>query len=419
MSMSLAHRSQRGETLLRLALLAAGLGVSAASDAAWEVVPDVSMGMVANDNPRLRSFTAHDTSSAELDAQVTLSSFGERGNLYIRPRVRSSSYADAQDSELESTDYYFRSLGEYQWTSATAGFSGNYSRVSIRNAALLQVIPQDPDVPDPIESDTGQLSFLSENRHEFYIQPYVEFNLSERTGLRLETRHVNVQYSGLDSPDFGRTDFTQNQVLAGLVRRVDERNRVTAQVLVSKYEADRNDNVTDTVGVQGIFSRTLSTTWTMNLTAGVERSDYSYLSDIGTVKNADTNFAFDVGLRKRTELMTLNLDFRKAVDPNSVGYLVTRNEIRTYIRRRLSERVALLGGIRLSQTATLAEANRAADRDFYRANLSGEWAMTQQWYLTVGYNYTSLKFPNVQTNNRDANANEFRLEFNYRGLSRQ
>src|SRR5690606_10730663 len=137
-------------------------------------------------------------------------------------------------------------------------------------------------------------------------------------------------------------------------------------VIVSRYEAERNDNVTDSVGVEGTFSRVLSSAWTMQLSAGVERSEYSFLTATGPFSNADANFAFDLGLRKRTDLDTLNLDLRRTISPNASGFLVERNELRVYARRLLSERVALLGGARLVNMTSLDNADEREDRNFYR-----------------------------------------------------
>src|SRR5690606_36640270 len=123
-----------------LALCALGLAATR-GDAAWEIVPDVALGVIANDNPRLRAATPRNTSSMLIDAEVTLRSIGERGSLYMRPRYRSTSYADSEDEDLDTDDYYLRTLGEYQWRAARAGFTANFSQESIRNAELLEVAP--------------------------------------------------------------------------------------------------------------------------------------------------------------------------------------------------------------------------------------------------------------------------------------
>src|SRR5690606_13389321 len=159
----------------------------------------------------------------------------------------------------------------------------------------------------------------------------------------------------------------------------------------------------------------LSSAWTMQLSAGVERSEYSFLTATGPFSNADANFAFDLGLRKRTDLDTLNLDLRRTISPNASGFLVERNELRVYARRLLSERVALLGGARLVNMTSLDNADEREDRNFYRVELGAEWALARQWFLSVGYNYTWQEFSKETTAAlaREADANELRLLLAY------
>ncbi len=88
-------------------------------------------------------------------------------------------------------------------------------------------------------------------------------------------------------------DFTDTEVSAGILRRVDDRNEVSARLIGSEYVANLNDNVTTTFGVEGTFERALVRDWSFNLQAGVSRSDYSFLNEqLQPVDNADTSFTY-------------------------------------------------------------------------------------------------------------------------------
>ncbi|HEY8518625.1 MAG TPA: hypothetical protein VIN61_00985 [Gammaproteobacteria bacterium] len=393
------------------------------SFAAWELVPEVRLLANADDNPRLgtdlqsASLDEEDSAaSMQFDGRLSLASYTERSELFFQPRYRTDRYRDAEDEELESDDLFLVSRASRRWRSATAGLQGYFSRESILSSELLEAEPLDPDVEDPVPVETGVLERPDEHRTRVLLAPYVETRLSQRTNFLVDARYQDVEYSG--PPISGRSDFDESLFSVGIARSANERNRVVARVIVSQFDAEQTSNQTDTTGVEGTFTRTLSDTWTFALSAGVQRSEFRFLLDptLGTFEEGvDTTATLSLGFRKRTEIATLNLDARQLVAPNASGYLEQRDEFRVFLNRRLTPRLNGGFAIRYIDTSTLGDVSRF-ERDYYRAGFDFEWAMTPQWSLGGGFDWTRQEWDD---RGEHGTSNAVWLGMTYRGLSRQ
>ena len=399
--------------LLAVATLAAAAPLPAQA-AEWELVPEVGLYAATIDNARLETDMEEDSSRSVVDARLFVNARGPRGEFRMEPRVRLDIYSDNSDDELDGEDVFLRSSGVYRWNSARAGFRSYITRESILRSEITDALLDDIDDPGPTDVETGRLDVFNETRTRAVLRPYVEFNLSPRSSLLLETAYIDVGYSG--PPVLGRTEFDALQLSGGIVRRVDERNRVTARIYTSNYEADLTRNSTDTVGVEGEFVRSLNELWTMILNAGVQRNEFTFNDGSGNIDNATTSDVLGVALRRRAELTSMNLSLTRRIQPNASGFVVERDEFRGFVERRFTPRLTGRVGLRLYETATLDDARDVDQREDARFELNLRWALTQRWFVDAGYNYVSREFV---VENRDADSNEFFLGINYRGLSRQ
>ena len=397
----------------------AGSAMMHEARAVWDIVPEVEMLVESNDNPRLSVDVATpptESTRTMIDAQVDLSNVGQRGEIFFTPQVRVDAYAGDENEDLESEDLYSRSRGEYRWQMVNIGYGGFFSQESILSSELEDAVPLDPDLDDPIDTSSGDLDVVSEDRRRIIFAPYAEFGISERNSFRFESRFIDVSYTGDETRTSDRSDCADALFAAGIVRNLDEQNSVTARLRVSQFEAEANQNVTDTVAVEGTFSRPLSPLWSMDLGVGVQRSDYSFVDDDGElIDNADTNYAIDLTLRNRTERTTQNFTIRRTMNPNSLGFLVERNEFQYFVSRLMTQRVTGTIGIRLTESRTLDNVKADNDRDYARAQIGVEWAITQRWNLRGEYIYTFQEFSGQA---RDTDSNAFLVGISYRGLSR-
>jgi hypothetical protein len=387
----------------------------APAHAAWDVVPEIGLLVDNNDNPRLEPADPDDASRSVLDARVTLSNFGERGNIFVEPRVRANAYADDDDEDLENDDAFFRSYGQYGWQTVTAGFYAEFQQRSIQSSEFRSASPADPDLPPPPDLGTGQFVFLNQEQDSTWFSPFVDYKLSGRSNLRFEYQDMDVSYSGPSIRERG--DFRDKRVYGGMVRHVDTRTDVAARMFVGTFEGDVNRNETDTAGVEGRFSRPINEIWSFTFGAGVQRSDFRYFDDNnGLIDNATSNVVANIEFRQRSELRTLNVRVGRDIYPSGTGFLAETNQLSLYVDQRFSPRVSGRFGLRYDDIVDLDEVRTIDERDYARLELEFRWAMTMRVSLLAGYQFTAQGFGDSPDSDAESNAVYFGI--NYRGLSR-
>ena len=385
--------------------------------AAWDFVPDLTISAQNEKDPRLQQDGPAEpsTTSAIFDVAASIANFTDRSFLTFDPRMIVYRYADSADSDLESEDLLLGSSGEYRWQTVTAGFSADFERERLLSAELADVDrDNDPDTDDPDDIDTGRLVSIGEDRERVRLNPYLAFEVSERNTLRFELYDTEVVYPGGNLA--GRTGYQSTQASAGIYRTVDALNSLAAVVTVESYEADINQNVTETVTVEGSFTRPVSELWSFNLAAGVLRSDFEFF-DLQLTERATTDYTLRVGVRKRAERSRINFDLSRDVYPSSTGYASVRRELRMYWVQTVTRRLNTSFGVRINTTEALGDVNDRNDRDFGRAEIRFEWALKPVLFLTGGYDYTTQEFTEFGVNSADSQA--LYIGLNYRGLSRR
>jgi hypothetical protein len=382
--------------------------------AAWDFVPQVGLLLDTNDNPRLDPQSANEASRSVVDARATLTNFGERGDIFVEPRVRVSSYG-GDDEELDSDDVFVRSYGQYGWQTVRSGFYAEYRERSIQSSEFLSASPEDPDLPPPPDLGTGQLVFIDQHQESAWFAPFLDFEVSNRSTLRVELQNMDVSYSGPATRSRG--DYREQRLYAGIVRHVDARTDVSARFFTGDFEGDINRNQTDTAGVEGRFTRPISEIWSFSFGAGVERSDFSYFDDNNRfVDNATNNVTADIEFRQRSELRTLNVRIGRDIYPSGNGFLSEVTQFNLFVEQQFSPRLTGRFGVRYDDISTLDEVRTLNERDYARIETEFRWAMTMRLSLLAGYQLTAQEFANQANTDADSNAVYFGI--NFRGLSR-
>jgi hypothetical protein len=399
-----------------------GLLCPAPARAAWDVVPAAGLSAETEENPLLNPdilrTNMSTATSLVMGAGATIANFNERGFLSVEPSVVVYRYSDSTYSSLDGNDSFFRASGEYRWQTVSAGFNSNYSRERLLSSELVDVDPDgDPDTDDPDTGDTGRLVFIDEHRERFYANPYVRFRVSERNSLQFDVTTYDVAYSGGDLAF--RTGYENTRFSAGIYRNPDERNLVSAVMSVETYQADGTRNTTDTVTIEGAFARPLTELWTLNLAAGVLRSEFEYLANTQQVTaRATTDYTMRVGMRRRAQRSRMNLDFVRNVYPSASGFSSIRRELRMYYDRTLTQRVTARFGVRLNETKSLGDVNIQDNREYARAEIDFEWALKPVLFLQAGFGYTAQDFTEDLIPQK-ADSNSIYVGMTYRGLSRR
>jgi hypothetical protein len=260
------------------------------------------------------------------------------------------------------------------------------------------------------------LAFITEDRQRAWVNPYVSFRVSERNQLRLDFTNYDYSYSGGNRAF--RTGFDNQRLAAGIYRNIDTRNLVSAIMAVEEYTAEGTVNTTDTVRVEGAFTRPVTQLWTMNFAAGVLRSELAFTANQQFIDRATTDYTMRLNMRKRAERSRINIDFTRDAYPSGNGYSSIRREFRVYYDRTLTQRLDARFGVRMNETESLGDVAADDNREFVRAEVSFEWALRPVLFLEAGYDYTAQDFTEDLIQ-QSTNSNSIFIGMNYRGLSRR
>jgi hypothetical protein len=412
--MRIANGKLRINVAASVAMAAALLALDPAQGA-WEAVPQVGVLVDNNDNPRLQTTNPNDASRSIVDVRATLSNTGQRGNIFFEPRIRASSYADSDDKDLNNEDLFFRSYGQYGWQTISSGFYAEFQRRSIQSSEFLSATPEDPNLPPPPDVGTGRLVLFNQEQNSTWLAPFLDFEVSERSNLRIELQSMNVSYTGPQIRERG--DFRDQRLYAGIVRHVDERTEVSARAFLGNFEGDVNNNQTDSAGVEGRFRRPISGVWSFSFGAGVQRADFRFLNDNNAlVENATSSVTFDVEFQQRAEVSTLNVKLGREIYPSGSGFLSEVTELSMFVERRFSPKLTGRFGVRYDDIATLDEIRTLDQRDYGRVEVEFRWAIARRLSLIAGYALTSQSFAEQLSSNAESNA--VYMGINFRGLSR-
>lgn len=403
--------------LFRGATAAVSVMLALPTQAAWELAPALELTAITDDNVRLVPEVSPLSGGAEsmsLDTRLRATSTGQRGSLFLEPRLRMDQYTGEDHKDLDGLDRFLRMRAGYNWTQVAFNFFADYDRQDLKDAELTEALPDDPNFGDPLDPDTG-LVITDEDRIRTLLRPSLDIRLSDRSSLIFESDVLDVSYTGEAAQ--GRVDFTDTRFATGIRRQVDARNEVTARLIASEFAADAINNETRTFGVQGNFNRELTRDWAFSLAAGVNRSDYEFVNpQLEPVENADTSFTYLIGLRQRTDRNSLNIDLSREASPNSSGFLSLRDQLRVYVGRAFTQRLRGDLGVRAHTTKTLDDVVDDDDRDYLRVDLGVEYAMTEQLFINGGYVFTSQRFGDSVD---DASSNQVFVGFGYRARTRQ
>jgi hypothetical protein len=196
---------------------------------------------------------------------------------------------------------------------------------------------------------------------------------------------------------------------------LDSRTNLATRVFGGRYEAADGANVTDTTGIELLFTRELSGIWAVTAGFGVERSEFAFLDAAGTFfSGTDDNGILDVSLRKQSERSLLNFELSRRARPDSFGSVVIRNELAASLDRDFSPKVR--GGVVFRAIRSDALDVIPDHREYGRVELRLQWAFRPLWSLVAGLEHSYWRNVNLDAR---ANSDSATVGFNYRGRSRR
>jgi hypothetical protein len=216
-----------------------------------------------------------------------------------------------------------------------------------------------------------------------------------------------------------RSGYDYNQATVEFARTVDDRNAFFLGVSAANFEADSNDNSTDSTGLVAGFTRNLSEVWSLDLSAGASAVDYDFVEDLTGDRVIGDAVAptFGLLLRKRNPRSTWNFGLDHVLTPSSNAYLTERTRARVFLREQFTPRLSGGFGLLLATFAPADDVNARGERDYARLQVTFEWAMSQTMLLTFGIDSIRQDFPNEESGSTESNS--IFVGMIYRGLSQQ
>jgi hypothetical protein len=388
-----------------------------AARADWEAVPDITLEAETNDNPALDGFgttpgTDSGVGSASrllADVVLRLRRAEPRGEISFEPRVRGDAYMDEDARGFESTDVFLRSNGVHRGQTVRVGYAADIARERILGIEFLETLPTDPVGDDPTAIATAQVG-ANERRTRVGVAPYVDIELSSRGAIRLDGRIVDIDYAGGGAT--GRTDFLERAIGGEYRRNLDERGTLAVRAFATGYEAAVNNNVTDTRGVELIYSREASELWSWSINGGTQRSDFALSAAGRRIRGTDNTPTFGIAATKRGEVSGMRAELQRRMSPDALGFVAPRDEVRLSWQRMLSPRVngrMVLRAIDAEGLPTVVD----SDRRYGRAEFDVEWRFREQWWFVAGYAHATVRSAVAF----DAESNAVTLGIRYRGRS--
>jgi len=409
-----ARRSARGElppatgaTRVAASVTAALLGFAASHDVHagdWKVTPQVQVEAVYDDNYTLAETKEEEIEAvgAVLDADVT---FGwENPNSHVRftPQVRTSAFPD--DSFLNSTDYFGSFDAERQGTRSKVGFALDYAHeVLVKD--YLPTSGIDSGLGNPRSGDDVTRLDANAERDLFRVAPTLTYDLTDRSVVDIGIEYLDANYTSGTRENY--TDYTNLSGSVAYGYRWTESSRIYLRALGSQYKPDGTDiDSTDTYGLQAEWAYEVSQTARAYVRVGTERSEIK--SNVpGVDDETQSTFSGGAGVRWAYEVTDIFLDVDSGVDPNPVGTVVEREQVRFRVEHRFSERMAAFAGVRGVRDRPIGE-REGEDVDYVAASTGLVWRLKPALAIVGAYEYTSRSTSKVE-GDTDANSNAVRL----------
>lgn len=343
------------------------------------VAPSVSVSLEADDNNRLTEVPGAETEVAGgmVDARVELGSRGETSSFIITPRIRAVSYpSESDDSAVDGfVTMAYRAEGQRGQLS----IDGRYSSI----VTLGRFFPSnevDGDLGEPTPGTDIDAGDPNNRREELWFRPKVSFALSEKIGLDLGARILDVAY---DRDTASRQGYSSLSGDIGLRYRMSETNSVAVVASVERFEPDNSDS-TDSYSAYLEMAKYVTDTTQLFVRAGASSVDY--VDEFGSTEER-SSFSGGVGGKWELERSRLLVEINRYIDPTAGGQLVNRTQARGRLDYQFSERNSLFVGLRVIDTSAGSEVVDFTGSSFKAAELGFSRKLSPAWTAFLKYEY--------------------------------
>ncbi len=362
----------------------------------WFYQATLSSQVEADDNKRLRASDEEGTVGVEIRATLELSKKTETSDMYIRGALSSDRYDGDDDGGLDSDDQYLYAGGSWRTERSEFSIDGEFRRES----TLLTEL-----------EDTGLFADV-ERRVTKAITPQFAYSLFENTQLITGISYTDVEFPNTIPASLTEYDFKSANI--GVSHSIDDRSAVSLTVFHSMYEADTFDNDVDTTGANLRYSTVLSEFWSVFAGIGYRDSKFKNVVGGATVRDDDTGALYEAGATRRSELSEMQFTLSNELQPSASGNINERTEYRFDYRRLFTERFTGRLKFLWLENESVNSNNDSNDREYWSAEIIGEYRLTPSWYLTGRYRHRDQEFDNT-ANSFDAESDAVIIGIRYSG----
>ena len=325
----------------------------------------------------------------------------------VKPEVSLIYLTPVVTSELDAKLAVKRYSEFDQFDSEDPAFSWKNSYKRARSTWSMDFGYRESSQRDFAEEDTGQ--FDSNTIVEtVYVDPSVVFRVTEKDDLGISLGYIERDY---DADDF--SDNENETVGLNWQHKVDEVLSTTANISVSKYQADRpniNSNETDyekiTVGFIYQYSESLN----INGSTGYFQSDSRKRIISGPavviVDSENTGLLLNLGMNYSQEKTDWSLSLSRGLYPSSQGDVEERDSLGIGFEHRFTTRSS--SGINVSWYNT-----NSVDNDRESINISPYYHYRLTEKLTLQTSYVFRSFDRQLGGEVDSNRVKLGLRYSF------
>lgn len=401
--------------------------------AEWQLNPVVELGALSNDNYRLNlPGESQSVNGLETDLQAQLRAVTDVTDFRFTPEVHATYFPD--NHYQDETDPFLNINWSYNGQRLKTGLAMNYSDVSIvlpgagtgENAGQVGTVGGGPGtgtggLGNPTTGDSGYINI--ENRQQtINVVPTLDFEFAPHRHLQVTANYADVKFD--ENVDGSFVGFKSEGGTVGLSQDLTQRDALTLRAIVGHNQPASTfaGTLGDTSNYGGLVE------WTRHFSeiaqAYVRIGDEVTRFDSTVMAPAQSQNAVVAAAQGQNGIIVpahnqntwvagggfvwtyqvsqIFLDLNRTVDPNTSGYVVTRDQLRLQTNRDFSARLSGFLGVAALQDKSTGNAPGFAERKYVTGNIGFQWRYSRAWTLKGSYTYTWQRYqgyPSIEDSN--------------------
>jgi hypothetical protein len=396
--------------------------------AEWQFNPQVELGALSNDNYRMNlPGESQAVNGLETDVQAQLRAVTDVTDFRFTPELRATYFPDNHFED--ETDPYLNINWNYNGQRLKTSLAMNYSDVSIvlptagigENPGQVGTVGGGPGtgvggLGNPTTGDSGYIDI--ENRQQtINIMPTLDFEFAPHRHFQVTANYGDVKFDQNVEGSF--VGFKSEGGTVGLSQDLTQRDALTLRAIIGYTQPASTFGGTlgDTSSYGGVaeWTRHFSEIAQAYVRIGDEVTHFdptivaATQSQTGVVAAAQTQNATIIPAHNQNTwvaaggfvwtypISQIFLDLDRSVDPNTSGYVVTRDQLRLLATHDFTARLSGLLGVAALEDTSTGSGTGFAERKYATANVGVQWRYSRAWTLKGSYTYTWQRYQGYPT----------------------